>query len=167
MNESVLKKRMVYAGDVLMKLLEAGWTPADAARLLGNVPDVSRSSGDYNMRFKVGSTVVVVQVYSGGNFKVGDIVKVCQIGYDDEHEKNCYGAVSPHDGIVWYLFEDEVAPCTNGDLLRSMSDQSLGEWICSLMTAESCDTRCPAKDLCGPDRKGLVRWMKEETVVKN
>ena len=118
------------------------------------------------MRFKVGSTVVVVQVYSGGNFAVGDIVKVCQIGDDDGYEKNCYGAISPHDGIKWYLFEDEVGPFTNGDLIRSMSDQSLGEWICSLMTSEGCDTRCPAKDLCGPDRKGLVRWMKEETVVK-
>lgn len=51
------------------------------------------------MRFKVGSTVVVVQVYSGGNFAVGDIVKVCQIGDDDGYEKNCYGAISPHDGI--------------------------------------------------------------------
>lgn len=119
------------------------------------------------MRFKVGSTVVVVQVYSGGNFAVGDIVKVCQIGDDDGYEKNCYGAISPHDGIKWYLFEDEVAPFTNGDLLRSMSDESLGEWICSLMTAESCDTRCPAKGLCELGRNGLVQWMKQETVVKN
>ena len=31
------------------------------------------------MRFKVGSTVVVVQVYSGGNFAVGDIVKCARL----------------------------------------------------------------------------------------
>ena len=47
MSESVLKKRMVYAGDVHTELMKAGWTPADAARLLSNVPDVSRSSGDF------------------------------------------------------------------------------------------------------------------------
>lgn len=47
MSESVLKKRVVYAGDVHTELMKAGWTPADAARLLSNVPDVSRSSGDF------------------------------------------------------------------------------------------------------------------------
>lgn len=47
MSESVLKKRVVYAGDVHTELMKAGWTPADAARLISNVPDVSRSSGDF------------------------------------------------------------------------------------------------------------------------
>lgn len=47
MSESVLKKRVVHAGDVHTELMKAGWTPADAARLLSNVPDVSRSSGDF------------------------------------------------------------------------------------------------------------------------
>lgn len=47
MSESVLKKRVVYAGDVHTELMKAGWTPADAASLLRNVPDVSRSSGDF------------------------------------------------------------------------------------------------------------------------
>lgn len=47
MSERVLKKRVVYAGDVHTELMKAGWTPADAASLLRNVPDVSRSSGDF------------------------------------------------------------------------------------------------------------------------
>ena len=34
-----LKKRVVYAGDVLIELMKAGWTPKDAARLIEGVPD--------------------------------------------------------------------------------------------------------------------------------
>ena len=39
MSERVLKKRVVYAGDVHTELMKAGWTPKDAARLLECVPD--------------------------------------------------------------------------------------------------------------------------------
>lgn len=75
------------------------------------------------MKFKVGAKLIVKNVYSGGNFANGDIVTVSQIGCDDEPD--CYGAVSPHDGFVWYLYEDEVGPATNADRLRSMSDEEL------------------------------------------
>ena len=43
MSESVLKKRVVYAGDVLMKLIEVGMTPSVAAKLLASVPAVDVS----------------------------------------------------------------------------------------------------------------------------
>lgn len=39
MSESVLKKRVVYAGDVHTELMRAGYTSKDAARLLEKCPD--------------------------------------------------------------------------------------------------------------------------------
>lgn len=50
---------------------------------------------------------------------------------------------------------------TNGDRIRSMSDEELAEWICSIMTAECCDQRCPAHDICSLGDNGLVKWMKQ------
>ena len=79
------------------------------------------------MKFKVGAKIVVKNVYSGGNFENGDIVTVEQIGCDDE--KDCYGAISPYDGYMWYLWEDEVGPATNADRIRSMSDDELAMWL--------------------------------------
>lgn len=58
------------------------------------------------MRFKVGAKVRVKNVYSGGNFDDGDVVTIKQIGNEDESD--CYGAISPYDGLMWYLNEDEV-----------------------------------------------------------
>lgn len=75
------------------------------------------------MKHKVNAKLVVKNVYSGGNFENGDIVTVSQIGNEDEPD--CYGAVSPHDGLVWFLYEDEVGPATNADRLRSMNDEEL------------------------------------------
>lgn len=223
MSESVLKKRMVHAGDVLMKLVEAGWTPACAASLLSSIPTVSRSSGDFeslheeisylkmraeaaekqrdaaltNMKCTNSDRERWKQIAETLNKRVDELeaiveatgvvakvntetlihaIKECLCnGCSDGPMERCEVCCKYHriaEGIESeikkvFIKNDEAAPFTNGDLLRSMSDQSLGEWICSLMTAEGCDTRCPAKDLCGPDRKGLVRWMKEETVVKN
>lgn len=80
------------------------------------------------MKFKVGSNVIVKQVYSGGNFAVGDIVEICQIGDDDGH-MTCYGAISPYDGIKWYLNEDEVEAVSEGDRIRSMTDEELAEYL--------------------------------------
>lgn len=223
MNESVLKKRVVYAGDVHTELMKAGWTPADAARLLSNVPDVSRSSGDFKSlheeiahlreraeeaekqrdaalkdlkcansdrgRWKqiaetlnkrvdeleaiVEATGVVAKVNTETLIQA---IKECLCdGCSDGPMERCEVCCKYHriaDGIESeiqkvFIKNDEAAPFTNGDLLRSMSDQSLGEWICSLMTAERCNTRCPAKGLCELGRNGLVQWMKQETVVKN
>ena len=60
------------------------------------------------MKFKVGDKIRVVNCYSGGNFDDGDIVKVAQIGCDDDPD--VYGAYSPHDNMMWFLCEDEVGP---------------------------------------------------------
>lgn len=52
-------------------------------------------------------------------------------------------------------------PTTNADRIRAMSDEELAEWMCSLMTAECCDQRCPARDICNLGDNGLVKWMKQ------
>ena len=75
------------------------------------------------MRFNVGQKVRVKEVRSGGNFEEGDIVEITGIGFEDETD--CYAATSPYDGETWYLDEDEVEPITNGDNIRSMSNEEL------------------------------------------
>lgn len=50
---------------------------------------------------------------------------------------------------------------TNADRIRSMSDEQLAKWLCSIMTAECCDQRCPARDICNLGDNGLVKWMKQ------
>ena len=50
---------------------------------------------------------------------------------------------------------------TNADRIRAMGDEELAEWLCSLMTAECCDQRCPARDICNLGDNGLVKWMKQ------
>ena len=57
------------------------------------------------MRFKVGAKIVVKNVHNGGNFENGDVVSVAQIGCEDD--PNCYGAISPYDGLMWYCRECE------------------------------------------------------------
>lgn len=54
-----------------------------------------------------------------------------------------------------------LVPETNADRIRRMSDEELAEWLCSLMTAECCDQRCPARDICNLGDNGLVKWMKQ------
>ena len=89
------------------------------------------------MKFKIGEKVVVKNVYSGGNFENGDIVIVSQIG--NEYIPNCYGAVSPHDGFLWFLYEEEVGPATNADLIRYMSDKELCKFLNSIYAAGTND----------------------------
>ena len=52
-------------------------------------------------------------------------------------------------------------PQTNADRIRAMRDDQLAEWLCNLMTAECCDQRCPARDICSLGNNGLVKWMKQ------
>lgn len=79
------------------------------------------------MKFKVGAKIIVKDVRYGGNFDIGDIVTIEEIGCEDD--PNCYGAISPYDGMIWYLYEDEVGPITNADRIRAMSDEELATWL--------------------------------------
>ena len=79
------------------------------------------------MKYPVGTKLVVKEVYSGGNFCVGDVVTVSCIGFDDDLD--CYGAISPHDGLMWYLREGEVAPYTISDYIRGLSKEELAKYF--------------------------------------
>lgn len=89
------------------------------------------------MKYKVGEKVRVVQCYSGGNFAVGDIVEIIQIGDDDGFDHNCYGAISQYDGMKWYLQEDEVGANTNAARIRAMSDEELAREINLMFKCDS------------------------------
>ena len=60
-----------------------------------------------------------------------------------------------------YGIDSDPEIITNADRIRAMSDEELAEWICSIMTAECCDQRCPARDICNLGDNGLVKWMKQ------
>lgn len=112
------------------------------------------------MRFKVGQKIIVKDCFSGGNFEVGDIVEIVQIGTDDGEYENCYGAISPWDGLKWYLSEDEVGPITNADKIRSMSDEELFEFLDSI-SIYSCI--CPMKKSCSDFyscEDAFLNWLK-------
>lgn len=85
------------------------------------------------MKFKPGQKVKIIQCYSGGNFDIGDIVEIIQIGDDDGYTSECYGAISPWDGWKWYLYEDEVAPVNNRDWLKSLNDAQFDKAIIDIV----------------------------------
>ena len=85
------------------------------------------------MRFKVGNKVRVINPYSGGNFEDGDVIVIAQIG-DGDSCNECYGAISPYDNIMWFLYENEVAPITMGDLIRARNDHELAEMFSDIIS---------------------------------
>ncbi len=50
---------------------------------------------------------------------------------------------------------------TNADKIRSMTDEELGKWICSIMSSDCCQWTCPARHMCGLNDNGLVKWLKQ------
>lgn len=114
------------------------------------------------MRLKVSQRVVVKDCVSGGNFENGDIVEIAQIGTDDGDDMECYGAISPWDGLLWYLYEDEVGPVTNADKIRSMTDEELANFFlydegdfCGL--CEYYGTTCDGYGC----RESMLKWLKQ------
>lgn len=79
-----------------------------------------------------------------------------------EHDEDCCNSGSPQ-----YMCKckpdvcHSAVPMTNGDRIRAMSNKELAEWICSHMTAECCDQRCPARDICNLGDNGLVKWIEQ------
>ena len=77
--------------------------------------------------------------------------------------ENCkkYEDCKSGSGLTWPCGAYVPKIVTNADRIRAMSDEELAEWMCSLMTAECCDQRCPARDICNLGDNGLVKWMKQ------
>lgn len=70
------------------------------------------------------------------------------------------------DCIAAFLEARKQNVRTNADMIRSMNDEELAEWLCSLMTADCCDQRCPARDICNLGDNGLAKWIKQPAEVK-
>lgn len=102
------------------------------------------------MRFKVGQKVRVVKPHYGCYFYNGDVVEIARIGTVDGKDMNCYGAKYEDSCLLWYLhedeiepIEDEVAPITNGDKIRAMSNRELAEFLFNSDYEESACEVCP------------------------
>ena len=50
---------------------------------------------------------------------------------------------------------------SNADRIRAMSDEELAKWLCSIATAECCETSCPGRELCSKGHNGLMDWLKQ------
>ena len=50
---------------------------------------------------------------------------------------------------------------SNADRIRNMTDEELAKWLCSIMTAECCDTSCPGRETCSKGHTGLLDWIKQ------
>ena len=87
--------------------------------------------------------------------------------------KNCryYGSVTTTD-TTWYCARtiaevDSNASCeywktakqTNADRIRSMTDEELAKWFCSMCNFGDF---CPYQDDCDQNGSGILKWMKEE-----
>lgn len=72
---------------------------------------------------------------------------VCEKHSTEEFISYCVDGPCPDD--VW----------SNAERIRAMSDKELAEWICSLMSEDSCEQRCPGRDMCHAGILGLLRWM--------
>ena len=65
--------------------------------------------------------------------------------------------------------EVNAAVLTNGDRIRSMTDEELSKFLCELMPADACFMLCPAYEVCaknGPLRKqiGMQEWLQQMEV---
>lgn len=83
------------------------------------------------LRFKIGDKAKVIGDYSGHDFYLGEIVKILEIGSEYEPDEDCYLATSvdiPY-GREWYVDDTELAPYTNGDYIRQMSNEQLSKFL--------------------------------------
>ena len=96
------------------------------------------------MRYKIGTKVRVVNPYSGSEFEDGDIVTIIGIGFEDDPD--CYEAILSEGDFSWYLREDEVAPLTNGDKIRGMTDEELATLISEI--ADECEKNTECHQHC-------------------
>lgn len=96
------------------------------------------------MKYPVGAKLKVVQVLHGASLDEGDIVTVLQYGDDDGFDQDCYGVISPHDNLKWYLWDDEVAPATRLDWLKGLNSEETAQAIVDIISqykdAESLTT---------------------------
>ena len=52
---------------------------------------------------------------------------------------------------------------TNYQKIQQMDKEELSLFLCNLMCAECCETRCPASDFCSTRHAGMKDWLESET----
>ena len=52
---------------------------------------------------------------------------------------------------------------TNSERIRHMDDHELGAFLCHMMTADCCDTTCPARNICKMGDNGMEKWISMES----
>lgn len=83
------------------------------------------------MKYKVG-TSITVKTAPGGGIRSGDSRPVMKIGR--EGDPDCYGVLSPCDGEMYFLREDEVELSTNAEYVRSMGDVALALFMFQIVS---------------------------------
>lgn len=51
---------------------------------------------------------------------------------------------------------------TNGDKIRSMTDEELARYLCDLMGYDLCGCECPLYNFCLLNHALLVGWLEQE-----
>lgn len=53
---------------------------------------------------------------------------------------------------------------TNGDKIRSMTDEELQKWLCDLIPGTFCCLKCPGYFQCVDIGSGMEYWLKQEVL---
>lgn len=48
--------------------------------------------------------------------------------------------------------------------IKQMSAEELARFLCILMTASDCESRCPASELCYFNHNGMLEWLESEII---
>ena len=117
---------------------------------------------EVNMEYKVGDKLRTNQIITTTDrrFRKGTILTIIHV-HTTRDNKNKYKCLFP-EGYISYFYEKELdkicekAPKTNGDYIRSMTDEQLAE---ILVTTECGNCKKYDCNLC-KDR--ILAWLKEE-----
>lgn len=105
------------------------------------------------------ANLITVKKTPGGGIREGEALPILKIGRDGDPD--CYGVVSPCDGKMYFLHEDEVELATNAERLRSMDDARLGLLLFQIVSTGSPDVN--GKKLKTID--DVKAWLKEPVPV--
>lgn len=68
----------------------------------------------------------------------------------------CDSSCEHHDGSGARCVKQQ----TNAERIRTMTDADLGFFLCSLMNADDCYNRCPAREYCRSGHNGMGEYLR-------
>ncbi len=105
------------------------------------------------------ANLITVKKTPGGGIRNGESLSIMKVGCDGDPD--CYGVVSPCEGEMYFLHEDEVELATNAERIRSMDDTRLALLLFQLVSTGSPDVN--GKKLKTID--DIKAWLKEPMPV--